>query len=244
MLRYSPLYEWISKIRGTPYAKMMADDRAFYRKFITKNQIRTVFDVGANVGNKTEVMRKLVTQIVCIEADPQTSDVLKRRFASRHGVIISNVAVGSAVGTATMFRKSFSGFNTLSEKWSNSVDSQVKAVESIEVQVTTLDLLAEQFGTPDYIKIDVEGFELPAIQGLNKPVRAISFEANCPTFLNDTREILKRLQLLNTRFRYNLRILDASNFHLPEFVSEAELVECIEQLSPFTCDVFAVAASS
>ena len=53
-------------------------------------------------------------------------------------------------------------------------------VEAWDIQapteVTTLDQLLAEFGTPAFCKIDVEGFELEVLQGLTFPLPSFSFE--------------------------------------------------------------------
>ena len=44
------------------------------------------------------------------------------------------------------------------------------------MEITTLDQLIAQHGLPDFIKVDVEGFELEVVQGLSRPVKLISLE--------------------------------------------------------------------
>lgn len=241
--RCSSWYESISRLRGTTFAQAMDSDRVFFKSFFNANSIRTVFDVGANVGDKAAIFSEIAERVTCVEADPQTATGLKRRFAFRKRVIIENVAVGAEAGTAKLFRKNHSGFNTLSKKWSD-VAEGVSDNGTVDVPVTTLDLLIVKHNRPDYIKIDVEGFELPAICGLSHSIKALSFEANVPTFYEETKAIVARLSDLQPKIRFNLRIMEARTFHLPNFVNAETIVATLLELSPFTCDIFAVQLDS
>ena len=65
--------------------------------------------------------------------------------------------------------------------WSSldrSVAQRVPEHEIVEIRVpcTTLDCLIEEYGRPDYIKLDIEGAELDALAGLSSRVDLISLE--------------------------------------------------------------------
>lgn len=217
----------------------MACDRAFFGRLFAAHSIRSVFDIGANIGDKAVIFAEMAERLLCVEADPHTAQRLNFRFASVPYVVVKTVAVAAEDGTAHLLRKSHSGFSTLSEKWSHaSNELGVESIGSVDVPSTTLDSLIARHGLPDYIKIDVEGYELPAIRGLSAAIKVISFEANVPTFLEETKEIIDRLRSLQPNSRFNLRILDAAKFHLPESVDADSLIAELDRLSPFTCDIF------
>lgn len=65
--------------------------------------------------------------------------------------------------------------------------------ESITVPVTVLDDLIYKYGKPGFCKIDVEGFELDVLRGLNTSIPCISFEYN-HGLLDDTELCLNHLE--------------------------------------------------
>jgi FkbM family methyltransferase len=71
--------------------------------------------------------------------------------------------------------------STLSgNKWRKALNDASEAsatwIETVEVEVTTLDLLIKKHGLPYFCKIDVEGFETKVLKGLSQPIPILSFE--------------------------------------------------------------------
>ena len=75
-----------------------------------------------------------------------------------------NPTVSSISPTFIDAARDASGWET--QRWTKSVD----------VAVTTIDALIAKHGRPAFIKLDVEGYEAEALQGLSQAVRALSFE--------------------------------------------------------------------
>jgi FkbM family methyltransferase len=236
--RYSRGYEWYARCRRSGYAQLLANDRRFYRPLFDRLRIRSVFDLGANVGDKAQVFSELADRVVCVEADPMTASTLRHRFRKERRVLVEAVAVGSRPGSATLHRKLYSGYSTVSEKWADATLETVPTTERISVPVSTLDQLISVHGRPDYIKIDVEGSELEVIGGLSAPVGALSFEANLPTFLQETVAVADRLLQLCPRVRFQLRQADGPEFARPEAFDRNGLVDAIREARA-TFDIFA-----
>ena len=77
---------------------------------------------------------------------------------------------------------------------------------------TTLNMEIKKFGLPDYIKIDCEGSEKLILKNLNYKIKTISFEANLPSFLNETLDII---DIFKTKFNssFNLRRNNEFDFY-------------------------------
>ena len=196
--------------------------REFYRMFVTHGS--RCFDVGANVGDRTEVFLDLGARVVAVEPQKACADVLRHRFGRRVEVV--EEAVGDHVGHASLRVASYHTLSSLSTEWVDEVRSSGRFAEfdweeQIRVPVTTLDTLVERFGRPDFCKIDVEGYELEVVRGLSTPIPALSYEFTVER-LESRLEAARLLDGIgmhwfNFSFCESLRLVFADWLLLPEF---------------------------
>ena len=151
-----------------------------YGGFVKRGDL--VFDVGAHVGDRVASFRRLGARVVAVEPQPAMAKVLKLFYGRDADVAIEAVAVGRSIGTTRMMINADNPtVSTASPEFVNAARDTPgwqtqRWTRSIQVQVTTLDALIAKHGTPAFIKIDVEGFEEEALQGLGHAVEALSFE--------------------------------------------------------------------
>ena len=141
-----------------------------------------VFDIGAHVGDRVASFRRLGAHIVAVEPQPTMVKVLKLLYGRCADVAIEAVAIGRSAGTTSLM---INADNPTVSTASNAFVSAARDApgwqtqrwtRSMQVPVTTLDALIDRYGIPAFIKIDVEGFEEEALQGLTHVVKALSFE--------------------------------------------------------------------
>ncbi len=180
-------------------------DRRFYGQFVRPGDL--VFDVGAHVGNRLRVMRRLGAHCVAVEPQPLFSDFLQRIYGRDEQVVLVREAIGAKTGEATLhISRRTPTVTTISAGWMDAVQQAdsfvgVRWEETVTVPVTTLDALITRYGSPDFCKIDVEGSELAVLQGLSIPLPLLSFEY-IPATLEMALACIERLQTLGD-YRYN-----------------------------------------
>jgi FkbM family methyltransferase len=160
--------------------KRRAAMETLYGRFVRPGDL--VLDVGAHVGDRVAVFRRLGARVVAIEPQPALVRTLRLLYGRDHAVQIEPSAVGASIGwldlrinvdnpTVSSASPEFLQAAHGSRGWEGQVWGR-----TIRVPVTTLDMLVARHGLPSFIKIDVEGFEAQVLSGLTRSPRALSFE--------------------------------------------------------------------
>jgi FkbM family methyltransferase len=132
------------------------------------------YDVGMNNGDDSDYYLKKGYNVVGIDANPIVCEQAARRFdvgikAGR--ITILNLGVGSQPGRMTFYvHKGHSVLSTFCPEQILSGDKNdlnPEVWQPIDVEVRRLSDIVRFFGTGEYIKIDVEGFDVVALKDLN-----------------------------------------------------------------------------
>lgn len=145
----------------------------------------TVIDVGAGVGEEAIVFSHLVGptgRVIAIEAHPGTYRCLEEtiRRSGLTNVTALQVAVGAGEGSVQM---------SASDNYlTNSIIADAGRSDTVDVRLTTLDLVAEQhsIGPVKLVKMNIEGAETDAIRGMGRLAqRTENAIISCHDFLAD-----------------------------------------------------------
>jgi FkbM family methyltransferase len=173
-------FERVLEIARITAGDAVKDDRILrhYRAFIEPGDL--VFDLGANVGERTETFRRLGAHVVAVDPQPSSVAALEARFSGEPHVTVVGKAAAASPGTYTLRVDENTTLSTLSPDWIDAVKEsgrfEAEWRGSVEVEGTTLDALIDEFGLPQFCKIDVEGYEPEVISGLSRPLPSASFE--------------------------------------------------------------------
>lgn len=201
----------------------------FYTAFLNKNDL--VFDVGANIGNRVKVFLQIGCKVVAVEPQKDCISILKQEFGSR--IELVEMGLGDTEGVKKMYVSDANTISSMSEEWIESVKksrfSQHKWDRTIEINVTSLDKLIAKYGLPRFCKIDVEGYEVEVLRGLNITIPIISFEYTVPEQMNRLIECVNLCNNLNPNYKFNYTVCEDMIYSLPNHVSFDEFKHIIKK---------------
>ncbi len=189
-----------------------------------------IFDVGAHTGEKTESFLKLSPKTV-LAIEPQSSclQILNKKFSKNPYVKIIPNCLNNHEGPIEInICSDAPTLSTCSNHWNQGRFSNQIWDKKEMVQGTTLDILIEEYGMPDYCKIDVEGFEYSVLKGLTRPIPLISIEYT-KEFLEETAKIISYLESLGMT-EFNFTIGENPSFYLKTFTDGESLIEKLSNI--------------
>lgn len=155
------------------------------------------FDIGANRGDFTLAALAKGYRVVALEPAPRVFSALVGNFIYNPNVTPLRYAVsGSDYTPIEFFEAEEDGLSTLNLDWltDESLPYAGKPYRTIMATTITIDTLALLYGTPDLIKIDVEGAEWSVFKGLSSKMGTIAFEWTWATWTEHL-EQLKYLEI-------------------------------------------------
>lgn len=173
-----------------------------------------IYDVGMHRGEDTEFYLRKGFRCVAFEADPESADFCRKKFAESinsgmltiiEGAIVDPRAVAAGQKTVTFYKnENLAVLGTISSEWADQNKKLGSASKAIEVAIVNFEDAIQQHGVPHYMKIDIEGndvFCLTALKKFKERPDYVSFEADRSRFANNQRDIRLLVELGYSSFQ-------------------------------------------
>jgi FkbM family methyltransferase len=168
----------------------------------------TFYDIGASVGFFTIIAARIVGdggRVLAFEPRPEAAAMLRHNLALNH---FSNVEVHECAVTDMAGRGELAVGEEL--VWAalrqRGPDRVTPGADAVEVETTTIDDVVRQGGEPPgVVKLDIEGGELPALNGMAETIRR-----HQPPIICECHGTFRDVESLLRSFGYLVSLLDRS----------------------------------
>ncbi|MEQ8625759.1 MAG: FkbM family methyltransferase [Vicingaceae bacterium] len=158
---------WLYKRRYLPIGIDLFVD---LKQFFKEQQLKVVFDVGANEGQTIEQFRNYISfgQLISFEPVPSTFNLLSKNVRDSDRIVIENIGLGAEAAEMDVMINEHSALNSLKLN-----EGEQLTGEKERVTIDTLDNYFNKNHLPEisFLKIDTEGFEMEVLQGAEKTIK-------------------------------------------------------------------------
>jgi FkbM family methyltransferase len=136
------------------------------------------FDIGSNIGNWSLANIHKCNKIISIEASPITFKRLVNNCKNDNIILLNYAVCNNNCNDIIFYQADSDTLSTINKEWLTSESSRFHnyPYKEITCKTITIDKLIEEYGIPDFIKIDVEGGEYECICSLTQKVKLLCFE--------------------------------------------------------------------
>jgi len=166
---------------------VISGEHHFLTHFLKQFPAAVVFDVGANIGEYSKMVREHAPQAVIHAFEPHpASFAALQRAASTTGIIPHQIALGDTQGEIELFDYADEAGSQHASVFRQVIEEvHRRPAESCKVRMETLDAITAELGISriGLLKIDTEGNDLAVLKGARKLLDAgaidvIQFEFN------------------------------------------------------------------
>lgn len=212
-------------------------------EYFFQNQLQpgyTVLDIGANMGIYSLRALRQGCHVYAFEPTPKICNILKQNikvngFAESKRAHVIQKAVSNVCGTATFYQNTaMSGHSSLY------CDEMDREIQEIVVETIALDSCRSQFGSVDFIKIDVEGAEYFAFCGMRQ---LLMENHNVKLIMEFAPDHMKRAGVEPEQMLSLIQELGFTIYQINETTAEAEPVEQSKLLEEESVNLYLVRES-
>jgi FkbM family methyltransferase len=194
-------------------------DAQLYSRFIAPGDL--VFDVGVNLAQKALAFAKCGARVIAVEPNQLCFPTIRREMKGKDYVLVPK-ALAAQPGQMILNVVGTESTASLRTDWQPLKEHG--NCRQMPVEVTTLDALIEEYGVPDFCKIDVEGFELEVLEGLTRPLKMVTFEYHASE-RGRMMACLRKLECLSP-IKINFISINGDHFELAEWLTLGEFLDC------------------